>query len=630
MAEQWLLINRQADYMAIAEKLGVTPLLVKLMLNRDVNEEDMPHYLNDDMASLADPLLMKGVAEATEILMRVADSGERIAVVSDYDCDGIFSGMILYTGLKRMGADPVIYTPDRVKDGYGINKRIIDDIYNQGINYIITCDNGIAAYDEISYAKGLGMCVIITDHHEIPFDIENEETIYKIPPADAVCNPKQHDCAYPYKGLCGAGVVYRLIDHMYNLKGIDFVERNILIQYAAIATVTDIMELTGENRIIVKTGLNYLSKETSPGLNAMKEVCNLQEKMISVYHIGFVIGPCFNAAGRLQTVKPAIELLQTDDEDIAKKYAEELHDINDERKKMTEEGAENALKIIKENEVESRYNNSGQEQKPEEHLSEQGGTADSDIPGVADNKGMDRVIVIILEDCHESIAGIIAGRIKEAIYRPTFVFTRVGDGLCKGSGRSIPAYNMYEELSACDELFERFGGHAMAAGITMKEEYIKELKTRLNNNCKLTKQDMTPVVRIDAEVLFRHITKDMIRSLHRLEPYGNGNPKPLFCARDVRVIRASVVGRIRQILKMVLTDKVGDRIEAVYFGEYEEFLSKIEEKYGTEQKDRMLRGADNDVTLALTFYPDINEYNGIESLQLVIQGYIVQGQATGK
>jgi len=589
MKEQWILLNKQVDYKSLSEKYNVPSVIIKLMVNRGLCEEDMSGYLHNDISTLANPLLMKGVKESADILMKVATNRERIAIVSDYDCDGIFSGMILETGLEKIGAVPVMYTPDRVTDGYGINKRLIDEIYNQGINYIITCDNGIAAYDEVVYAKELGMTVIITDHHEIPFVNESQENNefevkYIIPPADAVCNPKQVDCDYPYKGLCGAGVAYRLIDYMYSINDIPFEERKILLQYAAIATIADIMELTGENRVIVKTGLNYLSGKSGIGLEAMKEINDLSGKRISVYHIGFVLGPCFNAAGRLENVKPAFNLLRSDNVEQAREYAANLKNLNDERKILTEEGVEKGIKLIE---------------------------------GYSD----DKVMVIIIEDCHESVAGIIAGRIKEIIYKPVIVFTKVENGMCKGSGRSIPAYDMFTELSACKDLFEKFGGHAMAAGITMKEEYVDELRRRLNVNCRLEPKDMIPVVRIDAEVLFRHMNENIINSLHVMEPFGNGNPKPLFCGRNINVKRASIIGRNRKILKLVLIDQIGDTIEAVYFGEYEEFLSMVEDRYGRGETDKMLSGAANEVRMAFTFYPEINEYNGLRRVQLVIQNY---------
>ncbi|MDE6635365.1 MAG: DHH family phosphoesterase, partial [Lachnospiraceae bacterium] len=407
MNEQWILHTKQADFSGLSAKYNIPPLLVKLMVNRGVAEDEFGAYLDGGLKDMHDAASMKDLVKAADMLTEFSGRGEYIAIVSDYDCDGIFSGMILYTGLKRIGANPVIYTPDRVAEGYGINRRIIDEIYNRGINYIITCDNGIAAYEEIEYAKNLGMKVIITDHHEVPY-IENEGVrSYRIPPADAVCNPKQEDCAYPYKGLCGGGVAYKLIEYIYSNKGIDMSENNILLEYAAIATVADIMELTGENRIIVKEGLKLISNSGSAGIRAIKTVNGLDDRIIVTYHIGFDIGPCFNAAGRIETAKTAFDLLMCEDGDEAVNLAYRLKELNDERKSMTEDAAEQGLAI-------------------------------ASSPEYAD----DRVIVMILKDCHESIAGIVAGRIKDRLCKPVLVFTEVEGGLCKGSGRSIQSYNM--------------------------------------------------------------------------------------------------------------------------------------------------------------------------------------------
>ena len=463
MKEEWMIKNKQADFAGLAAKYNVPPLLIKLIINRGIEEENIGVYLRGTLKELHDPALMKDLVKAADMLMELADRGEQIAIVSDYDCDGIFSGMILYTGLKKIGANPVVYTPDRVSEGYGINKRIIDEIYNRGINYIITCDNGIAAYDEIGYAKELGMKVIITDHHEIQGDI---------PKADAVCNPKQEECAYPFKGLCGGGVAYKLMTYIYERENVlkdDKNAGNILLEYAAIATIADMMELKDENRIIVKEGLKLLNNSSSVGLNAIKTVNGLEGKNISTYHIGFVIGPCFNAAGRIETAATAYDLLMCENEQEAHTLAFKLKELNEERKQMTEDATESALLLLDNTEYEN-----------------------------------DRVIVLTLKECHESIVGIVAGRIKEKICKPVIVFSEVENGLVKGSGRSIAAYNMFEELLKLSDLFERFGGHAMAAGITMKQEKVELLRQGLNEQCMLTEKDFVSKVSIDAEVIFRH------------------------------------------------------------------------------------------------------------------------------
>ena len=582
MKEEWMIKNKQADFAGLAAGYNVPPLLIKLIINRGIEEENIGVYLRGTLKELHDPALMKDLVKAADMLMELADRGEQIAIVSDYDCDGIFSGMILYTGLKKIGANPVVYTPDRVSEGYGINKRIIDEIYNRGINYIITCDNGIAAYDEIGYAKELGMKVIITDHHEIQGDI---------PKADAVCNPKQEECAYPFKGLCGGGVAYKLMTYIYERENVlkdDKNAGNILLEYAAIATIADMMELKDENRIIVKEGLKLLNNSSSVGLNAIKTVNGLEGKNISTYHIGFVIGPCFNAAGRIETAATAYDLLMCENEQEAHTLAFKLKELNEERKQMTEDATESALLLLDNTEYEN-----------------------------------DRVIVLTLKDCHESIVGIVAGRIKEKICKPVIVFSEVENGLVKGSGRSIVAYNMFEELLKLSDLFERFGGHAMAAGITMKQENVELLRQGLNEQCMLTEKDFVSKVSIDAEVIFRHMNEEVIRNLFLLEPCGLGNVKPLFVVRHANIRAARILGKNQNVLRLTLVDGEGNVIDGILFNQVDEFINMIEEKYGAEQKDYMLRGRNNNVDVSLTFYPEINEYNGRRTIQLVVQNFRV-------
>lgn len=582
MKEEWMIKNKQADFAGLAAGYNVPPLLIKLIINRGIEEENIGVYLRGTLKELHDPALMKGLVKAADMLMEIADRGEQIAIVSDYDCDGIFSGMILYTGLKKIGANPVVYTPDRVSEGYGINKRIIDEIYNRGINYIITCDNGIAAYDEIGYAKELGMKVIITDHHEIQGNI---------PKADAVCNPKQEECAYPFKGLCGGGVAYKLMTYIYERENVlkdDKNAGNILLEYAAIATIADMMELKDENRIIVKEGLKLLNNSSSVGLNAIKTVNGLEGKNISTYHIGFVIGPCFNAAGRIETAATAYDLLMCENEQEAHTLAFKLKELNEERKQMTEDATESALLLLDNTEYEN-----------------------------------DRVIVLTLKDCHESIVGIVAGRIKEKICKPVIVFSEVENGLVKGSGRSIAAYNMFEELLKLSDLFERFGGHAMAAGITMKQEKVELLRQGLNEQCMLTEKDFVSKVSIDAEVIFRHMNEEVIRNLFLLEPCGLGNVKPLFVVRHANIRAARILGKNQNVLRLTLVDGEGNVIDGILFNQVDEFINMIEEKYGAEQKDYMLRGRNNNIDVSLTFYPEINEYNGRRTIQLVVQNFRV-------
>lgn len=588
MKEQWILNGRQADFTRIACELSVQPLAVKLMVNRGIEEKDMRGFLSGSLSELSDPYLMKDMKKACDILLTAAEHNDTVAIVTDYDCDGIFSGMALYTCFNRIGIRAKFFTPDRVTEGYGLNKRIIDEAYNMGINYLITCDNGIAAADEVLYAKSLGMTVIITDHHEVPFTVNDECKEYILPKADAVIDSKQEDCAYPFKGLCGAGVVYRMACALYDRLGIKKNEREILLIYAAVATVADIMELTGENRIIVKEGLKLLSHTDNIGLKAIKEVNNLADAMITPYHIGFVIGPCFNAAGRLKNVEPAFELLISNDEKVVYDRALELKELNEYRKDMTEEGAERALAMAME---------------PE---------------NAACN-----VLVLYLRDCHESLIGIIAGRVKDRVHKPVIVFTDASDNTYKGSGRSIEAYSMFEELIRVKELFVKFGGHKMAAGMTIPKENFEVLRERLNKNETLTKKNLTPIVRIDAEVLIRHMSIPVVESFSALAPFGNGNPKPLFAGRHFNIRQARIIGRNKNVLKCTISDIEKNVCDALYFGDVEGFINTIEMQYGTEEKDKMLRGAQNNTDVALAFNAEINEYNGIKSVQFIIQNYCI-------
>lgn len=587
MIEKWVIDRTQAEFARLSSKYNLSSLIIKLIVNRGVAEEDIEQYLYGNMSNLSDAHLMKDIDKAADILIKAAHDRADVGIVTDYDCDGIFAGMILYTGLKKIGLEPVLYTPDRVKEGYGIHRRIIDEAYEEDIRLLITCDNGIAAKEEIAYAKELGMTVIITDHHEIPFKIDsNGKRVYMLPFADAICNPKQEDCNYPFKGLCGAGVCYRLMDILYEECHIPESEKEILLQYAAIATVADVMELKGENRIIVREGLKLLSDTDNPALAAVKEVNEINNRSITPYHIGFIIGPCFNAVGRLGTVDTAFRLLMEEDKKNAFERALRIKELNDYRKEMTEEGVLRAAEIAGTLEY-----------------------ADEDV------------LVIYLEDCHESIIGIIAGRIKERFNKPVIVFTESADGTYKGSGRSISAYNMYEELAKCSRLFTKFGGHAMAAGMSLKKENFEILRRELNENSSLTADDFIPVVNIDAEVLLRHISIPIIESFDVLAPFGEGNPKPLFVGRRFNIRRAQIIGKNRNVLRMAVADAENTVYTAVMFNDISEFLNDVGKKYGIGQKDRMMRGTANDVYAAFTFNAEIDEYNGLRNIKLVIRGY---------
>lgn len=587
MNEKWVIDNTQADFSGLSARFNLPPLVIKLIVNRGIREEDIEEYLYGNIDDLSDAHLMKDIDKAAEILMDAAVSGDKIAVVTDYDCDGIFAGMILYTGLLKLGAEPELFTPDRVKEGYGIHKRIIDEAYSMGIKLLITCDNGIAALEEIAYAKKLGMTVVVTDHHEVPFESDGMgEKIYMLPPADAICNPKQEECRYPFKGLCGAGVCYRLMCVMYENAGIPFGQTEILLQYAAIATVADVMELKGENRIIVRKGLELLSHTDNPGLWAIKEANDINGRDITPYHIGFIIGPCFNAVGRLKTVEQAFELLKQEDKNRAYRLALKIRELNDYRKNMTEKGAECASAIAEN----TKYR-------------------DNDV------------LVIYLDGCHESIIGIVAGRIKEKYNKPVIIFTGAEDGTYKGSGRSIPAYNMYAELNKCRNLFTRFGGHKMAAGMSLPKENFEELRKFLNDNSPLTQQDFIPVINIDAQVYLRHVSIPVIESFSVLMPFGEGNREPLFYGRNFKIKRAQIIGKNSNVLRMSVSDIEDTTCTAMMFDNIEDFLEDVKNAYGSEEQEKMLRGAANNVHAEFVFNAKINEYNGLRSVQLIIKNY---------
>ena len=586
--EKWVLMAKRADFKALAERFGISPVLARLMVNRGINSEAaIEKYLNGTLDDLYEPHSMKDIVKAAEMIVKAAAQGDKIAIASDFDVDGIFSGFILYTAFCRVGAVPEILTPDRTKEGYGLNERIVTEAYHKGIRLIVTCDNGIAAFEPIAHAKSLGMTVIVTDHHDIPYE-EDEAGVRRNlrTEADAIVNPKQPDCAYPFKKLCGAGVAFKLVQVLYELCGIKKRELHTLVQYAAIATVADVMDLEDENRIIVKYGLMQLANTDNLGLQALIGVCRLNPEKISAYHIGFVLGPCFNAAGRLETVKIALELLMSKNISQAEEIAIRLKNLNESRKEMTVRGFEQAVAVIEE-------------------------------------KGyhQDKIIVVCLENCHESLVGIIAGRIKEKYYRPTIVFTNVEGGMVKGSARSIEAYNMFEGLTQCKALLTKFGGHPMAAGMSLPAKNLDALRQRLNENCRLTASDLIPVVKIDVAMPIGYITENFVEQLELLEPFGKGNIKPVFAEKHFKVIKAAVIGKNRNVLKMTVCNEQHTMMEALYFGDIEAFDSFVAKEYGKAAVDEMYRSTMSGVDLALSYYPSINEYMGNRKLQIIVQSY---------
>ena len=575
--EKWFVSAKRADFQEIGRKLGIDAVTARLIRNRDVvGDEAVREYLYGSRKDLYAPQLMKDCRKTAEILKEKIAEKKKIRVIGDYDIDGVNATCILYKGLIRCGAEADVEIPDRMKDGYGLNKNLIQYAYEEGIDTILTCDNGIAAVDEIAEAKRLGMTVLITDHHELQ---------ERIPAADAIVNPKQPECTYPYKSLCGAAVAYKLMICLYELCGIPVEETDAFIEFAAIATVGDVMDLTGENRILVKEGLKMINQTSNRGLKALIRANGLEDAQISSYHIGFVLGPCINASGRLDTAKRALELLLAEDDAVAEDLAYTLKELNDERKDMTQQGVAQAIELIEE--------------------------------GVLKE---DKVLVVYLPDCHESLAGIIAGRIRERYHKPVFVLTDAADGL-KGSGRSIEAYNMFAEMSKCAELFTKFGGHPMAAGLSLPRENMEAFHKKINENSVLTEDDFIPKVTIDVPMPISYITERLVEELGLLEPFGKGNTKPLFAEKSLNILSARILGKNRNVIKLQVLGAAGTVMEAMYFGDVERFQEYLREKFGHTETEKLFQGRENAVTLSLAYYPGINEFRGNRTLQIVIQSY---------
>lgn len=560
---KWVEIRKGADFQGIAERFGITPFTARLIRNKDiVGDEEIREYLYGGLEDLHPASLMKGMDRAADILTEKIRDGKRIRIIGDYDIDGVCATYILLRGLRAAGASVDTDIPDRKKDGYGLNRELVRRAKEAETDTIVTCDNGIAAVQEIAYAKEMRLTVIVTDHHEV-----QEE----LPPADVTVNPRQENCPYPFKKLCGAAVAWKLIQVLWARLGIPDKEiYEELLMFAAFATVGDVMDLTGENRILVREGLKRLRRTAHPGMSALIEVNELARERLSAFHIGFVLGPCINASGRLDTAKRALELLDTEDKELAHARAEALKSLNDERKSMTEKGVEEAVALIESSRMKE-----------------------------------DRVLVVYLPDCHESLAGIIAGRIRERYYRPVFVLTR-GEEAVKGSGRSIEAYSMFEEMSRCRELYQKYGGHPMAAGVSMPEEHVELFRERLNELCSLTEADLTEVVHIDMALPFAYVSEALIDELELLEPFGKGNTKPVFAARNVRILESRVLGKNENVLRMKLRDESGTVLDGIYFhdGMYE-VLADLQKK----------------PVMHILYYPEINEFRGRRSLQLRILNY---------
>ena len=584
--ERWVLLRKGADFEEIGKKYQISPRLACLIRNRDViGEEAVDRYLNGTISDLYDGMLMKDMDKAIDILKEKILEDKKIRVIGDYDIDGVNATYILLEGLERLGADVDSDIPDRISDGYGLNRHLVERAYEAGVDTLITCDNGITAADEIAYGKEMGMTVIVTDHHEVPFDEHDGEKRYRIPPADAVMDPKQPDCLYPFKGLCGAAVAYKLMEALWESMGKDSADLDDLIENVAIATIGDVMDLEDENRIFVKEGLQMLRRTKNPGLKALIECTGIDKDSLNSYHIGFVLGPCINAGGRLDTAKRALELLRAGTQKEADILAGDLKSLNDSRKDMTEEAVKQAEEQVETTTI-----------------------------------SKDKVLVVYLPDCHESLAGIVAGRIRENYYKPVFVLTDAEEGV-KGSGRSIDGYHMYEELNKCKEFLTKFGGHRLAAGLSLPKENVGKFREMLNKKCTLTEEEMKEKVTIDMEMPFGCVTEGLVKELELLEPFGKGNTKPVFAARDVTLLGARILGKNRNVLKLQVQDVNGCRIEAMLFHHAEEFLGELEEQYGKTEVDALLKGRGRQIRVSMTYYPDMNEYMGKKTPQIVVTHY---------
>lgn len=568
--EKWVVTAKKADFQGIGRKYGIDPVIARIIRNRDITgDEAIEEYLNGTLADIPSWKLLKDIDKAVEIISGKIDAGTKMRIIGDYDIDGVTATYILLKGFKRLGANVDTYIPDRVADGYGIHDHLIKKAMEDGIDTIVTCDNGISASSQITYAKELGMTVVVTDHHEVPFTDTEEGRTYILPPADAIINPKQADCTYPNKNICGAVVAMKLVFALYEKYRLPEEEKEDFLEPAAIATVGDIMDLQGENRILVKEGLARLPFTKNKGLKALIRAIGLEDQKITSYDIGFRLGPCINASGRLDTAMRSLALLQSEDEEEAAKLAGDLKALNDSRKALTEKGTEEAYKLIESSDLKN-----------------------------------DRVMVVFLPECHESLAGIIAGRIREKYHKPTFVLTR-GEKSLKGSGRSTENYSMYEELVKCDSLLVQYGGHPMAAGLSIEEENVEKFRQTLNDNCTLTEEDMIPKIVIDVPMPISYINEELVEQLSILEPFGKGNTKPLFAQKNLRVLKVGIYGKTQNTVKLQLMDESGTVMDGVYWGEAKEF-AEFARSHGT---------------ISVTYYPKINSYMGRDSLQIVIQNY---------
>ncbi len=568
--EKWFVATKKADFLGISKKYGIDQVTARIIRNRDIIEEkDIARYLKPELSAMYPPRLMKDMDCLISILQDKIQKKRPIRIIGDYDIDGVQSAYILQKGITRAGGIVTAAIPDRMKDGYGINENLITQAKEDGADTIITCDNGIAAIDAIAYAKNLGLTVLVTDHHDIPYIEENGVRTYLKSSADAIVNPKQEDCGYPFSGICGAVVAFKVVQALYESSNIPKEEAMEFLENAAFATVGDVMDLVDENRIIVKYGLEQMRHTKNLGLRALIQQKEIQPERLSAYHFGFVLGPCINAGGRLDTAVRSLKLMLAEEEAEAVTLAAELSDLNEERKKLTVEGVEESFRVIEDN-----------------HLADQ------------------KVMVVYLPKLHESLAGIVAGRIREQYNHPVFVMTDSEDGI-KGSGRSIESYSMYDEMCKCQDLFTKFGGHPMAAGLSLPKENLEAFAKRLNENAALTEDDFVFRIHIDVPMPLSYVTKELIQELQVLEPFGKGNQKPVFADKNIRVKEKRLVGKNRNVLKLTLEDAQGFCYPAVFFGKAEKFMDFLGKK---------------DI-ISIVYYPEINSYMGREEVQFVISSY---------
>ena len=588
MKENWILVNKKESFLKLSEFLKENPLVLRLLANRGIDDINLANrFLKGTIEDLYDGYLMKDMKKGVEIIKDAIINNKKIIIYGDYDCDGVNSTTILYKALKVIGANYGYYIPNREEEGYGMHSGRIQKLYEEGYEVILTCDNGISAFEQVELAKELGMEVVITDHHDIPLK-EDDNGLLKpsIPKADAIINPKQGDCNYPFKMLCGAGIALKFSKCLFDEFNIEYEKFLDLIQFAAIATVCDVVDLVDENRIIVKKGLEILNESQNYGIQELKNATLLNNKKIEEYHLGFVIGPCINATGRLETADLSVELLITEDRERAKILATQLSELNTIRQDLTKESTERII-----NRIESEKDKS------------------------------EKVIVVYDENVHESIAGIVAGRVKEKYNMPCIVLTK-GKEMPKGSARSIEGYNITEELSKCSELIEKFGGHPMAAGLSIKEENIVALREKLNKNCILKDEDLIPVVKIDLPLSLNYLNEELIEIIESMRPFGKGNSSPLFAVKDLLIERIWLLGKDKNFLKLRFSFLSNNRklyIDGISFDKFESFKDDIINIYGEEKFNESCATSFLNLKADIIYYPSINEFNGNRNIQLNIK-----------